>query len=167
MLLLPALALMMIVSFATAAVAPWEIEEIMGKESPNFTLKDLSGNEVSLSSYRGKVILINFWATWCKPCKDEMPSLNSLFNRFKNKGFVILGISIDRSKKPVQKFLDKIPVDFPILLDSDITVAKTYKVFAYPSTFLIDRDGVLSEKFIGEKDWMNSEMTGLIEKYLK
>jgi peroxiredoxin len=166
-LLLLSLVLLMTVSLATAAVAPWEIDEIMGKEAPNFTLRDLSGSEASLSSHRGKVVLINFWATWCKPCKNEMPSFNSLFNRFKDKGFIVLGISIDKSKKPVQKFLNKIPVDFPILLDSDIVVAKAYKVYAYPTTFLVDRDGVLSEKFIGEKDWLHSEMIELIERYLK
>jgi peroxiredoxin len=154
-------------SLATAAVAPWEIEDVMGKEAPQFTLKNLSGEEISLASFRGKVILINFWATWCKPCKVEMPSLNELYNTFKDRGLVVLGISIDSSEKPVEKFLKKIPLDFPILLDSEVEVPKEYKVFAYPSTFLIDKRGVLKEKFIGEIDWSEREIIERVEGYLK
>jgi peroxiredoxin len=165
--LITVISLLILFSFSSAAVAPWEIDEIMGKEAPKFTLRKLSDVKVSLSSFKGKVILINFWATWCRPCKVEMPVLNKLFHKLKDRGFTVLGVSIDRSKKPVQKFLDKIPLDFPILLDSDIDVSRKYKVTRYPTTFIIDREGILREKFFGGKDWMDPEIIKLIEGYLE
>jgi peroxiredoxin len=149
-------------------VAPWEIEGVMDKEAPGFTLKDINGNDISFESFKGNVILVNFWATWCLPCRAEMPSLNSLYNRLKDRGFVVMGISIDSSESPVRKFLKKIPVDFPLLLDSRLEVAKTkYKVFAYPTTFLIDRKGIIKEKFIGEMDWVDDKTVKIIERYLE
>lgn len=154
-------------SFSFAAVPPWEIEDIMGKQAPPFSLKNIDGRLISLSDYKGKVVLINFWATWCKPCRVEMPSLNRLFKKYSKQGLVVIGVSIDKTKDPVRKFLEEIPLDFPIVLDSDISVSKNYKVFAFPTTFLIDRGGMLKEKFIGEMDWMHSDMTTIIEKYLK
>jgi len=148
------------------AVAPWEIEEIMGSPAPTFELKDLSENKVSLSDFKGKVVLINFWATWCIPCREEMPSLNRLFNRFKKRGFVVLGISINSPKRSVEAFLKEVPVDFHILLDRSSKVSRDYRVFAYPTTFLIDRRGRLRERFIGETDWTAPEVIKVIERYI-
>jgi len=148
------------------AVAPWEIEEIMGSPAPTFELKDLSESKVSLSDFKGKVVLINFWATWCIPCREEMPSLNRLFNRFKKRGFVVLGISINSPKRSVEAFLKEVPVDFHILLDRSSKVSRDYRVFAYPTTFLIDRRGRLRERFIGETDWTAPEVIKVIERYI-
>lgn len=148
------------------AVAPWEIEETMGKAAPLFELKDLSDRKVSLSEFKGKVVLINFWATWCIPCREEMPSLNKLFNRFKERGLTVLGISINSSKRSIQGFLKEVPLSFPILLDSNGKVSRDYKVFAYPTTILIDREGRLREKFIGETDWTAPDVIRIIERYI-
>ena len=149
-----------------AVVAPWEIEEIMNRPAPAFTLQDLQGREVSISDFKGKVILINFWASWCIPCKKEMPSLNKLFLRYKDRDLVVLGISIDRTRDAVENFLKAIPLDFPVLLDSAVDISQKYKVYAYPTTFLIDRKGIIKAKFIGEEDWLSPEKTTLIEKYI-
>ncbi len=161
------ISILFLYSSAHAAVAPWEIEEIIGKDAPQFTLSDIKGNKISLSSFKGKVILLNFWATWCPSCKNEMPSLTSLYKKYREKGIVVVAISMDKSKRDVQNFLSKSPIVFPVLLDSDLSISHKYKVFAFPTTFLIDREGVLREKYIGEEDWMDPEIIKPIEKYLK
>jgi peroxiredoxin len=162
----PVVATLMLCFSASAAVAPWEIEEIMNKEAPHFTLEDISGKKLSLSLFKGKVILVNFWATWCIPCMNEMPSFNRLFQKYKERGLMVLGVSMDTSIEAVQKFLSKTDLGFPVLLDSDLSISHKYKVFAFPTTFLIDRDGVLREKYIGEMEWTDPETTKLIEEYL-
>ncbi len=157
---------LLIVGPLYAVVAPWEIEEIMDKPAPEFTLQDLQGKRISISDFKNKVVLINFWASWCIPCKNEMPSLNRLFLRYKDRDLVVLGISIDRTKEAVQNFLKETPLNFPILLDSTVEISQKYKVYAYPTTFLINRKGIIKAKFIGEEDWLSPEKTTLIEKYI-
>jgi peroxiredoxin len=165
-IMLSAILTLLIIAPLHGVVAPWEIEEIMDKPAPEFMLQDLQGNNISLSDFKNKIILINFWATWCEPCKNEMPSLNKLFIKYRDRGFVVLGISIDRSKEPVIEFLKSIPLDFPVLLDSTVEISQKYKVYAYPTSFLIDRKGLIRAKFIGEEDWLAPEKTMLIEKYM-
>lgn len=148
------------------AVAPWEIDELMGNEMPAFSLKDVSGNTVSQSALKGKVGLINFWATWCEPCKVEMPSMNNLFMKLKDKGFLVLAVSIDDSDEQVKKFVNEHPVDFPVLRNSSVDVAVKYKVFAYPTTFLIDRKGIIRDRYIGESDWLDPKIIKAINKLL-
>lgn len=168
LIIILALSVFVPASASAIPVPPWEIEKIMGKEAPKFSLKDLDGRDISLSALKGNVILLNFWATWCTSCKEEMPSMNSLYNMLKERQFSVVAVSVDRSVKPVKKFLKKIPLDFIMLLDSKYDVAKyKYKVFAYPTTFLIDRNGVIREKFVGEVDWMETEVINKIEKYLE
>ncbi|RMG02893.1 MAG: TlpA family protein disulfide reductase [Nitrospirae bacterium] len=146
--------------------APWEIEELLGKDAPSFRLNDLNGNEVTLSAFQGKVVLINFWATWCGPCKREMPGLEEVFKRYKNQGFTVIAVSIDSEKSAILNFLKSIPLSFPILHDPKIEVSKRYKVYAYPTSFLIDRKGIIREKFIGEENWLDESRTKLIERFL-
>lgn len=159
--------LIILFSSVRAATAQWGITEIMGKPAPPFSLTDLSDAEETLSSYKEKVVLINFWATWCIPCRIEMPSLNRLYQKYEERGFVVLGISNDRSRKMAENFLSKTPVDFPVLLDSNLRVAREYRVFAYPTTLLVDREGILREKFLGERDWMNPELSRIVENYIR
>lgn len=161
------LSLLLLCSVSSAAAAPWEIDELMGKDAPQFTLSTMQGSRVSLSSLRGKVILLNFWATWCTSCKMEMPSFNNFSKAYKDRGLVVVGVAMDKSKQDVQNYLSKAPVEFPVLLDSDLSVSKTYRIFAFPTTFLIDRNGVLKEKYIGEEDWMSPAIRKSVEKYLK
>jgi peroxiredoxin len=130
--------------------------EFVGQPAPDFTLKSLDGGDISLSSYKGKVVLINFWATWCGPCKDEMPSMNRLYLKYKNKGLVVLAVSTDDSGESVERFLIKNRVAFPVLLDTGMKVARAkYRVNAQPVTFLIGKDGKIINRYFGSVNWMD------------
>ncbi len=140
---------------------------LIGQAAPDFTLKSLNGGDISLSSYKGKVVLLNFWATWCTPCRDEMPPMNKLYLKYKNNGLVVLAVSTDDSTMVVEKFLIKNHVDFPVLLDTGKTVAKTkYRINAQPTTFLIGKDGTIIKKYFGSVNWMDDtiqkEITSLL-----
>ncbi len=143
--------------------SPFEIDGLEKNKAPDFTLKDLKGRELSLSSLKGKVVLLNFWATWCPPCKAEMPSLNRLYNDMAAHGIEIIAVSADISIDDVKKYVAKKNYDFRIVFDSDGTVYKKYKVFSLPTTFIIDRDGIIVEKFLGERDWAGPEIKNKIE----
>ncbi|MDQ7082775.1 MAG: TlpA disulfide reductase family protein [Aquificota bacterium] len=112
----------------------------VGKEAPDFRLKDLSGKEVSLSDFRGKVVLVNFWATWCPPCKEEIPIFQRVYKKYRDKGFEILAISSDSSPDPVKKFVKEYGLGFIVLYD-DGSVAQKYGIQGLPTSFLINREG--------------------------
>ncbi|MBF0564260.1 MAG: TlpA family protein disulfide reductase [Nitrospirae bacterium] len=157
-----------VVSARAAHATPWEADEMIGHAAPDFTLRSLNGEKITLSSLRGKVVLVNFWATWCEPCQEEMPSMNKLYNLLKDRGFVILALSIDDSPGPVKKFLEKMPVNFPILLDKGRRVSvKSYKVIAQPMSFLIDKKGIVTKKYFGSVDWTDASVVQEIEALLK
>jgi len=109
--------------------------------APNFTSPSLSGSNVRLSELKGDVILLNFWASWCGPCRLEMPLLNKLHNKYKAIGFTVLGVNVEESTSAAQDFLKDNKVSFPILWDTQNTVSKQYNVQAMPTTVMIDRDG--------------------------
>lgn len=153
-------------SAVAAPPAPWEIEELLDRAAPEFTLAGLDGREISLADYRGRVVLLNFWATWCGPCRKEMPVLDRLAADLGGRGLVVLGVSVDVGEKVIKRFLARRPVRFPIMQDQDDSVAGSYKVFAYPTTFLIDRRGVVRRRYIGERDWLDKSMTTVFERYL-
>lgn len=146
--------------------APWEADELIGKPAPDFTLRDLEGEKFTLRSLRGKVVLVNFWATWCPPCRIEMPSMNSLYEKLKDKGLMILGVSSDQSEDRIRKFLEKTEIKFPILLDPDNAIAPMYKVIALPTSYIIDRDGVLVKKIFGGQDWTSDETLEMFKSYI-
>jgi len=104
--------------------------------APDFTLNDINGKKVNLSEFKGKAVLLNFWATWCGPCRAEMPSLNNLYNEYKDKDFVVLAVSVDTSEKPVKSFARELKLTFPILMDKDKAVSfDEYAVLGLPTTF--------------------------------
>ncbi len=146
--------------------SPWDGEGIIGKKAPDFTLKDLNNNVFNLSSLRGKVVVLNFWATWCPPCRAEMPSLNNLYRELRSKGLEVVAISTDRSASPVKDYLSKNPLDIKILVDEDSRVSRQFKVFSIPTTFLIDRNGLIVERFLGEEDWTSAEIKKKINNTL-
>ncbi|MBF0555874.1 MAG: TlpA family protein disulfide reductase [Nitrospirae bacterium] len=130
--------------------------DFTGPAAPDFTLKSIDGSVVSLSSYKGKVILLNFWATWCSPCRDEMPSLNKLYLKYKDSGLVVLAVSTDDSSRVVERFMANNHVDFPVLLDSGMKISKhKYRVNAQPATFIISKDGKIINKYFGSVNWMD------------
>jgi peroxiredoxin len=125
-----------------------------GFPAPDFSLRDLAGRTHRLSDFRGKVVFLNLWATWCPPCRMEMPSMERLHQRLRGKDFVLLAVSEDESgATAVQPFVQEMGLTFPILLDTEGTVPPRYGVTGYPETFLIDRDGRVVHHTIGPEDW--------------
>jgi len=136
-------------------------------QAPTFALPDLNGHEIKLSDFKGKVVLLNFWATWCTPCREEMPGMQTLWERSREKGFVILAVAADRgSKKQVADFAQELTLTFPILLDPDGKVRNRYEVEMLPMSYLIGRDGRISGRVIGSKAWASQEAFALIEHLL-
>ncbi|WP_186430090.1 redoxin domain-containing protein [Clostridium sp. BSD9I1] len=128
----------------------------------DFKLKDLTGKEVSLSDYKGKKVFLNFWATWCPPCKAEMPEMEMLYQETKNSDLVILAVNLDEEKDTVQKFINSNKYNFPVLLDTGNIVASQYEVVSIPTSFFIDKEGNIVDKHIGAmtiedmKDYINN-----------
>ncbi len=137
---------------------------VVGNMAPDFTLTDMQGQQVSLSQLRGKVVLLNFWATWCPPCREEMPSMEQLHREFGSKGLVILAVNVEKNgRQVVEQFLQRTPYSFPILIDDKNVAQNTYGVFRFPESFLIDRNGVITEKIIGGRDWLSRSMVDRIK----
>ena len=133
------------------------------KKAPDFSLTDLNGKGVEIKQFKGKVIFLNFWATWCGPCKEEMPSLEVLHRQFKEKNFVLLTISVDyEGIKPVQEFINKHQYTFPVLLDPKGETLDLFEVKGIPTTFLIDKKGKMVGKAIGPRDWKSVEVVSLL-----
>ncbi len=132
---------------------------VVGMTAPDFSLPDLQGKAQRLSDYRGKVVFLNFWATWCKPCKEEMPSMQVLWENLKNQDFMLLAVSMDRvtTTKDIPSFVESLKLSFPILTDSWGQTDKRYKLMGVPESYIIDQNGVLREKVIGPRDWTRSE----------
>ena len=121
----------------------------VGKLAPDFQLEDLEGQSISLSDFRGKPVLINFWATWCPPCRDEMPYLQQIYEEWSGKGLVVLAIDIGESPSKVKEFLQSQELSLPVLLDAKENVAREYNITGIPTTFFIDKDGTIQVKLIG------------------
>jgi peroxiredoxin len=128
---------------AGASFAPRAVALDKGQEAPEIELRDLSGNPVKLSAFRGKVVLVDFWASWCGPCRDSLPVLDRLSRTYQDKGLVVLGVNIDESADAAQAFLKKnnLKVSFPVVNDKDKRVAARYAPPTMPSSFIIDRTG--------------------------
>jgi peroxiredoxin len=129
-----------------------------GLPAPNFSLPDLDGQMVGLADYKGKVVLLNIWATWCPPCVEEMPSMEKLYQELKGEGFEILAVSIDESgAQDVLPFMKKHKLSFPALIDLKGTIKGLYQATGVPESFIIDKDGILIEKVIGPRNWAMPE----------
>jgi DsbE subfamily thiol:disulfide oxidoreductase len=117
--------------------------QVMAKKTaaPDFTLQSRDGKNIRLSDFRGKVVLLNFWASWCGPCRQEMPILDEIHNKYKSLGFTVLGVNLDAKSKKATNYLKDTPVTFPVLFDPKGDVSSQYGVQAMPSTVIIDRDG--------------------------
>ena len=127
---------------------------VKGLSAPNFRLPGLDGQMVSLTDYKGKVVLLNIWATWCPPCVEEMPSMEKLYQELQGEGCEILAVSIDESgAQDVLPFMKKHKLSFPALIDSRGTLKGLYQTTGVPESFIIDKDGMLVEKVIGPRDW--------------
>jgi len=134
----------------------------------NFNLVAINGADVSLKDYKGKFVLLNFWATWCAPCRKEMPAMSKLHNEFGGEGLEVVGVHVGPSLAGVKKFLEAVPVSFTILMDKDMSLA-SWGVQGLPTTYLINPEGKLVYEAVGEREWDSSEMVtflkGLVTKY--
>ena len=124
---------------------------LAGRSAPDFALKSASGENLRLSEYRGNVVMINFWATWCGPCRQEMPLLDDLYNRYQRVGFSLLGVNIDDDSRRAMHMVEELGVSFPVLFDADKEVSKLYQVEAMPVTMLLDREGTVRHVHHGYK----------------
>lgn len=124
-----------------------------GQIAPGFELPLLDGGSVSLEKLRGRIVLLNFWATWCKPCEDEMPAMQRLHTALAGSDFELVAVSTDASRDDVAKFRERLGLTFPIALDPGKRVSETYQSYRYPESYLIDRDGRILSRYIGPRDW--------------
>jgi peroxiredoxin len=139
-----------------------------GSRAPDFRLIDLEGKSVSLSDYHGKVVLLNFWATWCGPCRTEMPAMEALYRSMQSKGLEIIAVSVDQQGTEVTRpFQEAMGLSFPILHDQDYEVGLTYGARTLPMTFAIDRQGVIRQLIFGARDWNSPEARRGIVKVLQ
>jgi thiol-disulfide isomerase/thioredoxin len=126
---------------ATLVVSQWSFAANVEGPAPDFTLKTNSGENYRLSEHRGEVLLINFWASWCGPCRQEMPLLEEIHQKYSKLGFSVLGVNVDEDSAMADKILNDIPVNFPILYDQSSDISKLYNVDAMPTTVMVDRNG--------------------------
>ncbi|MBI5560708.1 MAG: TlpA family protein disulfide reductase [Deltaproteobacteria bacterium] len=141
---------------------------VAGSPAMDFTLPNLEGREIRLSDYRGKVVFLNFWATWCKPCEDEIPSMEALYEALKGQPFEIVAVSVDKDgPEVVSQFAKKYGITFTVLHDPKGTVKDLYKTTGVPETFIIDPNGIIAEKVWGPRDWRRKESINTILELLQ
>jgi peroxiredoxin len=135
--------------------------------APDFAVPDLAGQAVRLSAYRGRVVLVNLWATWCPPCREEIPSLQKLYDRLKDRGFMLLAVSQDETGlDTLRPCVEQMKMTFPVLVDPERDVGRKFGVWGYPESFLVDREGRIVERVIGPRDWASATEIAQIEALL-
>ena len=140
----------------------------VGYLAPDFSLRNLKGNYESLDSFRGQVVVLNFWATWCAPCRVEMPSFEKLYRRYRSEGVAVLAVTLDKNAGPkIKSFVDEYELSFPILLDEEGEVERLYPSMTIPFTYVIDREGRVVARVDGAKNWESNETFEAIEYLLK
>ncbi|HUL00384.1 MAG TPA: TlpA disulfide reductase family protein [Nitrospirota bacterium] len=139
-----------------------------GDTAPEFRLQTLAGHEVRLSDYRGKVVMVHFWATWCPPCIQEMPTLQKLYHHLNNKRFELLAVSVDEGgEKTVTAFMKNQRLDVPVLLDSNRAISGLYGTFRFPETYIVDSRGIVRYKAIGPRDWTTPSNVQLVQSIIE
>jgi peroxiredoxin len=146
---------------AAAALAP-----AGGERAATLVLKDMHGAAHDLARYRGKVVLINFWATWCEPCRQEMPSMQRLRDKLAGRPFVVLAVNVDEPDARVRRFLDETRFDLPVLLDVNKTMTRAWNVRVMPTSFIVDTEGRLRYRVVGDLDWSADTVLRTISQLL-
>lgn len=140
----------------------------IGEQAPDFRLPSLSEQETGLEDFKGEVVLINFWASWCGPCQEELPELQLLHQKYQERGFRVIGINIDKKKQNAQKFVERFRLSYPILLDPDSSVIRQYRGHSMPISYLIDRKGTVRAVFFGfnrkKLPQMEKSIVGLLDE---
>jgi peroxiredoxin len=153
----------------TGAVSPAVAQELRpwsGGATPPLALQDLEGRVHRLEDYRGKVVLINFWATWCEPCREEMPSIGRLKASLAGRPFEVLAVNLAEPETRIRAFIEKVPMSFPVLLDRDMAVAKAWGARVLPATYLVGPDGRIRYSYRGELDWSQESVRKLVADLL-
>ena len=148
-------------SLSAPVLAPWG-----GGQAPALALKDAEGKTINLADLRGKVVLVNFWATWCEPCRQEMPSMQRLRDRLARKPFVVLAVNVDEPEARVRNFLNQSRLDLTVLLDPNKSVTRAWGARVLPVTFIVGPDGRLRYRVVGEMDWDNEQAVSLISELI-
>lgn len=136
---------------------------VQGQTAPEFSFKNQSGKELPLSQLRGKVVLVNFWGTFCPPCLDELPSMQQLHRRMINQPFEILALSVDTSWEPVNRFMKENGFTLPVYADFDKQISTLYGTHMWPETYIVDKKGKIAYKVVGPKDWTSSEVLKFLD----
>jgi thiol-disulfide isomerase/thioredoxin len=142
-----------------------EADALDGAPATAFRLPARGGGEIDLSAFRGKPVLVNFWATWCPPCREEMPSLSRLAQSFDPQSFEVVTVSVDEGWEPVDKFLAAPKTPFRVALDKEAAISRKYGTTKLPESYLVDRDGKLRLKFVGPRNWMDPNVATLLQEY--
>jgi peroxiredoxin len=139
-----------------------------GQKAPALALATLDGGRTTLADHRGKLVVLNFWATWCQPCALEMPSLEALWRRYRDRGLVVVAVSVDRGspRNLLEPYVSNLKLTFPILLDPDAKTSDGWRVTALPATFLITPNGDAAGMAVGAREWDSAEMKALVERLL-
>jgi peroxiredoxin len=146
---------------AAPALQPWD-----GGAAPDLALLDTEGRPHKLAAYRGKVVLINFWATWCEPCRQEMPSIQRLRDRLAGRPFAVLAVNVDEPYTRVRQFLKQTALDLPILMDPNKVVTRAWGVRVLPVTFIVGPDGRVRYRLVGDLDWNSDTVAGVISSLM-
>ncbi len=151
-----------------AVVADTSREKIteVGDTAPGFALVADDGQRITRTEFGGKLLVLNFWATWCLPCIEELPSLNEFQKQFAPSGVVVLGVSVDRNERAYKQFLKRAGVNFRTSRDPQADLSSRYGTFKYPETYVIDRNGKVLQKHIGPRDWMDPRLVAEIKGML-
>jgi peroxiredoxin len=140
---------------------PWE-----GVVTPPLELDDLDGKTHRLADYRGKVVLVNFWATWCAPCRDEMPSIERLRNALGGRPFAVLAVNVGETERKAREFLEKMPLGFTILLDPGMQVSRAWGARVLPASFVLGPNGAIRYNYFGELDWARDDVVQTLAKMM-
>ena len=144
-----------------------ELKPWTGGATPPLELADMKGAKHRLADYRGKVVLVNFWATWCVPCRDEMPSIERLRTSLDSRRFAVLAVNLAEPESRIQKFLDAVPVGFPVLLDRDAKATRAWQAKLLPATYIVGPEGAIRYRHVGELDWSKPEVRAQVERLMK
>lgn len=146
---------------AAAELKPWG-----GGRTPPLVLRGIDGKTHDLAAYRGQVVLVNFWATWCEPCRDEMPAIQRLQGKLAGRPFAVLAVNLDEPESRIRNFLAKMPLDFPILVDEGKKATRDWRVRVLPASFIIGRDGRIRYSLVGELAWDHDAVVSLLSELM-
>lgn len=141
---------------------------VTGKDAPDLQVQGLDGSSMKLSDLKGKVVFLNFWATWCAPCRQEIPAIQSLYKKYYDQpDFVIAAVTVDtKTTEEIAEFLQGYRATFPVYLDPEMKAAKTYGVTGFPESFLIDRKGKIVHRFVGPRNWGDRNFRAIVDKLI-